>query len=77
VFEMDGFEVLAKLRASPKWRDIPVLVVTAKTLEPEEKRDLSANADALLFKTGLTARVLSDEVRHALRPDDAVKHGAK
>jgi signal transduction histidine kinase/DNA-binding response OmpR family regulator len=69
--EMDGFEVLAKLRASPKWRDIPVLVVTAKTLEPEEKRDLSANADALLFKTGLTARVLSDEVRHALKPDDA------
>jgi CheY-like chemotaxis protein len=28
--EMDGFELLAALRSNGKWREIPVLILTAK-----------------------------------------------
>ena len=33
---MDGFEVLEAMRRNDGWRDIPVVVVTAKDLDREE-----------------------------------------
>ena len=35
--EMDGFEFLVEMRSRAEWRDIPVLVVTAKDLTTEER----------------------------------------
>ena len=35
--EMDGFEFLVEMRSRAEWRDIPVLVVTAKDLTAEER----------------------------------------
>ena len=34
--KMDGFEFLNELRAQPDWRDIPVVVITAKDLTDED-----------------------------------------
>ena len=34
---MNGFELLTELRARPEWRGIPVVVVTAKDLTPEDE----------------------------------------
>ena len=39
--EMDGFEFLDELRQPSRWRDIPVVVVTAKDLTAEERERLS------------------------------------
>ncbi|GAG21434.1 unnamed protein product, partial [marine sediment metagenome] len=38
---MDGFDFLVELHASPDWRDIPVVVLTAKDLTAEDRRILS------------------------------------
>jgi CheY-like chemotaxis protein/HPt (histidine-containing phosphotransfer) domain-containing protein len=35
--EMDGFEATRKIRENPKWKDLPVVALTAHAL-PEEKR---------------------------------------
>ena len=40
--EMDGFEFLVEMRTRAEWRDIPVLVVTAKDLTAEERSKIYA-----------------------------------
>ncbi|UCE32332.1 MAG: response regulator [Burkholderiales bacterium] len=49
---MDGFEFLATLRASPDWREIPVLVYTARELTPDDQRRLAGEAQEVLRKAG-------------------------
>ncbi len=39
--EMDGFEFLSRLRQEERWRDIPVVVVTAKTLTADDRSRLN------------------------------------
>ncbi len=39
--EMDGFEFLSRLRQDERWREIPVVVVTAKTLTAEDRNRLN------------------------------------
>jgi putative two-component system response regulator len=42
--EMDGYEVCQRLKAEPKTRDIPVIFLTARTLEDDEKHGLELGA---------------------------------
>jgi PAS domain S-box-containing protein len=53
--EMDGFELLAELRQHPEWQAIPVVVVTAKDLTPEERLFLNG---ALMLSGCVKQRVL-------------------
>ncbi|MGH8135541.1 MAG: response regulator transcription factor [Steroidobacteraceae bacterium] len=46
----DGFELLARLRANPVWRDVPVIILTSKTREHDAVRALSLGADDYLTK---------------------------
>jgi CheY-like chemotaxis protein len=50
--EMDGIAVLEELRNNPEAANIPVMVVTADTLNPNEQNQL-ANID-VLYKTDLS-----------------------
>ena len=47
---MDGLELLSKLKASPKNRDIPVIMLTAKGAEYDKVKALDAGADDYLTK---------------------------
>jgi len=38
--EMDGFEFVERYRDNPAWHDIPIIVLTAKTLSKEDHRRL-------------------------------------
>jgi CheY-like chemotaxis protein len=38
--KMDGFEFLNELRSRPNWRDIPVVVITAKDLTDEDRNEM-------------------------------------
>jgi CheY-like chemotaxis protein len=57
--EMNGFEVLREMRARDEWRDIPVIVVTAKDLTEEDRRQLNMGAERVLQK-GLQEETLTD-----------------
>ena len=48
--KMDGFEFLDELRSRLNWRDIPVVVVTAKDLTPEERHFLDSQVGIVLQK---------------------------
>jgi threonine synthase len=48
--EMDGFAVLDALRADEATQDIPVIVITAKPLTPEERDRLTGQIETLLQK---------------------------
>ena len=47
---MDGFEVLDAMRRDASWRDIPVVVITAKDLSSEEIAWLSQHAERVFQK---------------------------
>jgi signal transduction histidine kinase/DNA-binding response OmpR family regulator len=48
--EMDGFEFLEELRSRPQWRDIPVVVITAKDLTTEERLRLNGDVERVVQK---------------------------
>ena len=47
---MDGFDFLTELRAREDWRDIPVIVLTAKDLSAEDRRVLSGRVEQIVEK---------------------------
>ncbi len=63
---LDGFQVLQELRANPATRDLPVLVLTAKELTPEERRRLAESAQRVILKEARSVTSLLDQVRTAL-----------
>ena len=63
---MDGFTFLEQLRERPGCKDIPVVVYTARLLDAEERRRLTA-ADRVLIKGETNMRQLAGELR-ALTP---------
>ncbi len=61
--EMDGFQVIDELRAHPDWQTIPVIVITARDLSPEERQHLNGSVERTLQK-GLYSRAeLLREIR--------------
>jgi signal transduction histidine kinase/CheY-like chemotaxis protein len=47
---MDGFEFLSRLRSRDEWRKLPVIVVSAKDLTPEEKQFLEDATQRVVTK---------------------------
>ena len=47
---MDGFEFIETLRRNVEWRDIPVIVLTAKGLTDEDRQRLSGQVERVLDK---------------------------
>ncbi len=65
--EMDGFAVLDALKADPATAPIPVIVVTAKELTPDEKERLRGQVQTLLQKGEFMSDELQEEVRALIR----------
>ena len=47
---MDGMEILSKLKQSEKWKEIPVVMATAKGAEYDKVKGLNAGADDYITK---------------------------
>ena len=60
--DVDGREVLRRLKADPATRAIPVVIVTSARLSPAERAELAAMAAAITSKDSLT----QDVIRHAI-----------
>ncbi|MFN8634130.1 MAG: GAF domain-containing protein [Chloroflexota bacterium] len=64
--ELDGFEVVAALRARPEWRDLPVVIMTAKELTDEDRQRLNGSVRAIVQKAGSSRDTFLAEVRALL-----------
>ncbi|WP_374247010.1 ATP-binding protein [Zoogloea sp.] len=64
--EMDGYEVIQRLRASPVTRDIPVIFVTARVNDEDEQHGLSLGAADYITKP-LRAAILIARVKSHLK----------
>jgi DNA-binding response OmpR family regulator len=64
----DGFELLAQLRSTAGWENVPVIVITAKVHEEDAVRALALGADDYLTKPFSPAE-LAARIRRRLRAD--------
>jgi DNA-binding response OmpR family regulator len=63
---LDGFGVLTALRADPRWRDLPVIVVTGREDVDAVDRAFGAGATSFVVKP-LNWRLLSHQLRYVHR----------
>jgi CheY-like chemotaxis protein len=61
--EMDGFTFVEELRQQEAWRSIPVVVVTAKDLTPDDCQRLTGSVEQILQKGAYSREELLREVR--------------
>jgi signal transduction histidine kinase/DNA-binding response OmpR family regulator len=64
--EMDGFEFLGEFRRQERWRGVPVVVLTAKDLSAEERRQLNGHVQRVLEKASCSREALLAEVQELL-----------
>ncbi len=61
--EMDGFEFVEELRQHPEWNRVPVIVVTAKDLTPQDRVRLNGYVEKILQKGASKRDELLEQVR--------------
>lgn len=59
---VDGFGLVEELRLDPRTRNIPIVVVSAKDITPEERQRLNGHIDALYQKASLPPRKFVDQL---------------
>jgi CheY-like chemotaxis protein len=60
---MDGFAFLRTVRARQDWREVPVVVLTAKDITADDRRRLAGHADRVLAKGSTGLGELARELR--------------
>ncbi len=68
--EMDGFELLESLKKDPLTASIPVIVVSAKDLTPEDERRLAGQTSSIWLKGAFTTQELVEHVVNTLSGTD-------
>jgi CheY-like chemotaxis protein len=61
--EMDGFEFMEELRKREDWRNVPVIVITAKDLTAEDHERLNGEVSRIIQKGATSTEQLLTEVR--------------
>jgi threonine synthase len=59
---IDGFGLVEELRLDPRTKDIPIVVVSAKDITPEERKRLNGHIEAVYQKGSISSRKFVDEV---------------
>lgn len=55
----DGYEVCQKIRATAQWKDIPVIMLTAKGREVEREKGFAMGADDYITKPFATQELVA------------------
>jgi len=71
--DMDGFAVIDDLKADPKLKDIPVIVITAKELNLKDRERLQGQIQMLLQKGSFMDEDLLQEISALLGKNDEEK----
>jgi PAS domain S-box-containing protein len=56
--EMDGFEFTSRLQQNPEWRTIPIVVLTAKDITPEDRLRLNGYVEQVVQKGAISSEEL-------------------
>ena len=62
----DGYEVMRRLKADPRWKDIPVIVFSNLSSEEEEKKVREAGAVEYMLKAEHPPGVIVEKIRDIL-----------
>jgi CheY-like chemotaxis protein len=73
--EMDGFAVVAALQKEPNWRDIPVIVVTARDLDGKDRERLNSGVQSVLVKEAFRPGELVERIRRLARSEPIISSG--
>jgi CheY-like chemotaxis protein len=65
--EMDGTEVLERLRADPRFKNLPVIALTAHAMAGDREKFLALGFDDYVTKPILDETVLLDAISAALQ----------
>ena len=65
--EMDGFAVVAALQKKADWRDIPVIVITARDLDAKDRERLNAGVQFVLVKERFRPADLVERIRRLVQ----------
>jgi CheY-like chemotaxis protein len=63
-----GDEILRQISETEELRDVPVVVVTSRSLTAEDRAELLRYAVAVIYKGDLSRQALSDAIAQALKP---------
>jgi CheY-like chemotaxis protein len=63
--DMNGREVLQRLKSDPATARPPVIIVTSSRLQPSERKELTLSAAGILSKDSLNGEVMRESIRHA------------
>lgn len=72
---MDGFGLVEELKLDPRTKDIPVVVVSAKDITPDERKRLNGHIEAVYQKGSLSTRKFVDQVIHVLEESNEAQGG--
>jgi CheY-like chemotaxis protein/anti-sigma regulatory factor (Ser/Thr protein kinase) len=65
--EMDGFAVVAALQKEAGWRDIPVIVITARDLDAKDRERLDSGVQSVLVKETFRPADLVERIRRLVQ----------
>ena len=57
--EMDGYQTMREIRSNPKFRNMPMLALTAKAMKGDREKCLDAGASDYIAKPVNTDQLLS------------------
>ncbi|HVW83730.1 MAG TPA: response regulator, partial [Bryobacteraceae bacterium] len=64
---MNGFEFTIEARRNPRWREIPIVVVTAKDITAEDRARLNGKVETVLQKGSYSREELLEELRRVVQ----------
>jgi CheY-like chemotaxis protein len=73
---MDGWETLENIKTNPETREIPVMMLTAKQLTPEEAQEYGAYIEDYVMKP-TTHRQLYDAIEYILKRREKISLGVE
>jgi CheY-like chemotaxis protein len=63
---MDGFEFATEVRKRQRWREIPIIVLTAKELTDDDRRRLNGDVQRIVHKSTMSRDQILKEIHATL-----------
>ncbi len=66
---IDGFGLVEELKLDPRTKNIPVVVVSAKDITPEERKRLNGHIEAVFQKSSMPPRKFVEQMVQVIEED--------